>query len=131
MQFFINIVKKHTELREFITEDSFVTLYLYINLLHLFAQWLYVNRPFCVSERFLHKHACIYVCMYVCMYIYVCMYVCMFICMTETMNANLYIHTYIHIYIQTNIRNSFVQLTSNFCVKIAKHIMNWVAICSN
>ena len=46
------------------------------------------------------------------MYIYIC----------------IYIYTY---YIHINVRNNFAQLSSNFCVKIATQIVNWVTICSN
>ena len=51
------------------------------------------------------------------------------------MHAFMYIRTYvrmyIRIYIYISVRNNFVQLSSNFCVKIANQIVNWVAICSN
>ena len=39
---------------------------------------------------------------------YVCMYVCLY-----------------------SVQNNFVQLSCNFCVKIATQIVNLVAICSN
>ena len=38
---------------------------------------------------------------------------------------------YICIYMYINIGNKFVQLCSNFRMKIATQIMNWVTICSN
>ena len=40
-------------------------------------------------------------------------------------------YTYIFIYLFISVRNNFVQLSSNFCGKIATQIMNWVAVCSN
>ena len=50
-----------------------------------------------------------YIC--ICIYVFVYIYRPMCICIT--------------------VRNNFVQLSSNFCVKIAVQIVNWVAICCN
>ena len=57
---------------------------------------------------------------------YVCMYVCMHVCMYVYMHACMYVCIYKYI----SVSNNFVQLSSNFCVKIATQIVNWVAICS-
>ena len=60
----------------------------------------------------IHTH--IYVCMNIYMYMY-CMY-------HKFMYKQMYIYQY---------PNNFVQLNSNFCVKIATQIVNWVTICSS
>ena len=41
------------------------------------------------------------------------------------------VYIYLYVYICISVQNNLVQLSGNFCVKIAIQIVNWVTICSD
>ena len=52
------------------------------------------------------------------------------VCTKQSQFQNIILHVLMN-YRYSSVRNNFIQLSGNFCAKIAIRIVNWVAICNN